>query len=562
MKVAFIHFHLKPGGVTRVIQQQISICEQMGWDYCVLAGENPLDIPNVLTLSELHYDLHRSGLGEGNPAAVLAGRIHSAISHFFRCHESGNGKEAGEPDTTSRPGNPDPAVGRETSDNAENSENAEDSGNTEYTHSCADVIHVHNPTLAKNSDLLPALNILKQQGHPLFFQIHDFAEDGRPTVYSSATYPADVHYGCINSRDAEYLEKAGLQTERLHLLPNLVSPLPGAPEPGAPLPPAPGRQNARGSGRDRTRRFALYPVRGIRRKNLGEILLLSLLYDDLDFGITLEPNNPADMPSYRFWESLAHELDAPVYFNTAKHQQFEQALAKADFFITTSVQEGFGFTFLEPWTLGKPVAGRKIPYVHKDFTESGMIMDHFYDEIPVPVSMVDFELFRQEWLAETSRRLSRFRIALRNQELDKGAARTQEITGTLGNRFHELYASASHVDFARLDRENQASVIRTLAASPEQREQLLSQVPLLQGCPFTGCLEQMNPIISRNHGMVYQTYGEDQYAQRLEGIYQVVMQDANAAVPAAPEPKSTVLDKEQLLFSFLDPSQVFLVASL
>jgi hypothetical protein len=164
MTIAFIHYHLKPGGVTRVIQQQLGICEAMGWQYCILAGENPLELPNVRIIHELHYDLHRSGLGDpsngDNPAVMLADQIEAEIRA---------------------------AMGS------------------------ADLLHVHNATLAKNSDLLPALHELQKRGNRLFLQLHDFAEDGRPTVYSSSPYPADAHYGYINSRDGANLAAAGVQ---------------------------------------------------------------------------------------------------------------------------------------------------------------------------------------------------------------------------------------------------------------------------------------------------------------------------------------------------------------
>lgn len=186
MKIAFLHYHLIPGGVTRVIQQQTGICEQMGWQYCILAGENPLNLPNTVIIPELHYDIHRSRSSSGSPSAIyLADTIENSTAEFFQ-----------------------------------------DTDHDDL------IIHVHNATLAKNSDLLPALQILQKRQYRLFLQLHDFAEDGRPAVYSAADYPPNAHYGCINSRDLHFFSLTGLPDDRLHSIPNLVSPLPGAIAPG------------------------------------------------------------------------------------------------------------------------------------------------------------------------------------------------------------------------------------------------------------------------------------------------------------------------------------------
>ena len=509
MKIAFLHYHLKPGGVTRVIQQQTGICVQMGWQYCILAGENPLNMPGVVIIPDLHYDLHRSGLS-GDSALRLAEHIEAGIREFF-------------PMTNSE-------------------------------HSPVDLIHVHNATLAKNSDLLPALHILRKRGNRLFLQLHDFAEDGRPSTYSATDYPANTHYGCINNRDRKYLSRSGLPEDRLHIIPNLVSPLPGAvpPEKSSENPETEKQTSSTGSDR-----FALYPVRGIRRKNLGELILLSVILENITFGITLEPNNPTDMPSYQFWESFASEKKTPVEFNVARKMGFEEALKRADFFISTSVQEGFGFAFLEPWTLKKIVAGRLIPYVNKDFVDAGMEMYCFYNAIPIPVSEIKMDLFRQCWLNECQQRLTRFSLTLRNQGLNAAAENIRNSIQGLETRFAELYTSGTEIDFARLDRENQANVIHRVISNPQLAENIRNSIPQFLTCPIASCTWDDTKTVEHNHQQVYTTYGEKQYSQRLKTIYEAVIKD-----PVEPDSsESGYLDKEILLQSFLDPAHVFLITS-
>ena len=102
--------------------------------------------------------------------------------------------------------------------------------------------------------------IRQNRGIRLFLQIHDFAEDGRPHLYYPGEYPADCHYGVINSRDYKILLNAGLEQKGLHKLFNMVNPFDGT------------RQD-RGE-----KNVVLYPVRAIRRKNIGEAILLSLFF--------------------------------------------------------------------------------------------------------------------------------------------------------------------------------------------------------------------------------------------------------------------------------------------
>jgi glycosyltransferase involved in cell wall biosynthesis len=58
--------------------------------------------------------------------------------------------------------------------------------------------------------------------------------------------------------------------------------------------------------------------------------------------------------------------------------------------ITTSRREGFGMVFLEPWLFGKPVVGRNLPGVTRDFLDSGLILNHLYSSLPVDEKGSDF----------------------------------------------------------------------------------------------------------------------------------------------------------------------------
>jgi hypothetical protein len=70
--------------------------------------------------------------------------------------------------------------------------------------------------------------------------------------------------------------------------------------------------------------------------------------------------------------------------------------------ITTSIGEGFGMAYLEPWLLGTPVVGRDLPKVTGDFAASGMSFDWLYPGIPV--ALTETESVQYERLELESRR--------------------------------------------------------------------------------------------------------------------------------------------------------------
>ena len=230
MKIVFIHYHLKTGGVTTVLKQQVAAIMDM-CDVLLITGAAPAStFPcDIAVIPDLGYDA--TGIKGTRPEDVAASIID--------------------------------AIARKWKDGC-------------------DLIHVHNPTLKKNKHLIAILNILKERQNRLFLQVHDFAEDGRPlSYYSDDEYVADSHYGVINSRDYQALLRSGLKKEGLHSIPNAVSLM---------TPPATDEP---------PKSQVLYPIRAIRRKNIGEAILLSLFFKQGEtLAVTLPPNSPADMESY------------------------------------------------------------------------------------------------------------------------------------------------------------------------------------------------------------------------------------------------------------------------
>ncbi|MBN1696317.1 MAG: glycosyltransferase family 4 protein [Spirochaetales bacterium] len=260
-----------------------------------------------------------------------------------------------------------------------------------------DIIHIHNPNLGKNPVLTSVVRRLAENGYRLFLHCHDFAED-RPAniafmryvcenVFGERTrdvmYPQtdSCRYGVLNSFDADRLKAFGIDAEKIHRIPN----------------PVYFRNHDEGEQKDAARdivcshlhcdpetRIVVYPVRVIRRKNIGELILFSaVLRGKASWLVTLAPHNPEEAGHYRKWKDFVRKMKLPVFFEAGRGLAFRTLMYGADICITTSIREGFGMSYLEPWLFGKQVAGRAIPYIVDDFREEGMIFDRLYDRIPV-----------------------------------------------------------------------------------------------------------------------------------------------------------------------------------
>ena len=439
MKLVYLHYHLKPGGVTTVLRHQVQSLPP-GTTALVLSGEPPSTAfpAPVAVIQGMGYD---GTPGTGKPADAIAQSIAQAIRRHF---------DGGTKDT---------------------------------------LLHIHNPTLAKNAKFLDIIRHLQRMGYPLLLQIHDFAEDGRPSAYfRHADYPADCHYCVINRRDYDLLAASGLISEGLHYLPNCV---PQIEELGQD---------------DGARHFVLYPVRAIRRKNVGEALLLSLLLPaDCPLYITLPPNSPADFPSYRFWQRLTQDRRLPVQFEMGGRNNFHDLLRQARHVVSTSIAEGFGFAFLEPWVAGQNLEGRLLPTICSDFSDAGIRLDRLYTRVDIPLA----------WIGR-KRLIARFQDCYRRSRrlfgLAAGMPSAQSFTAPL--------LETEHIDFGLLDEPLQAQVIQAVQSDPARRQRLLALNPALQRM---GRHPRSRQRIQHNRERILTTFGQSRYGERLQTIYREVL---------------------------------------
>ncbi|MBK1619465.1 hypothetical protein CKO42_13660 [Lamprobacter modestohalophilus] len=492
MRIAIVHFHLQTGGVTRVIQHACAALASAGHSVVVLSGEPPQQpgslAARVEVVSALGYEERRQPLG----ASALQQAMEQAAARAL----------GGPPD----------------------------------------LWHIHNHCLGKNLALPEALRRLAEAGHRLLLQPHDFAEDGRPALYrrmletigaqdgaglSAHLYPVapQIHYATLNERDHGFLAAAGVPSTQLHRLPNAVS-FAGEQDSRASRPPSSQQTAARSD-----HRRWLYPTRAIRRKNLGELLLWAALADPEDrFATTQAPQNPLEQPIYQRWVALAQALALPVDLALgAGNSDFGALLASSHALMTTSVAEGFGLAFLEPWLIGRPLAGRDLPEITADFRADGLDLSGLYQRLPVPLDWLDAAALRRrldQALAAAASAYSREREA-----------------DDLERTWRAAVDEEGRVDFGRLDEDAQTQVLRHVRADPAAGSALDATSP-----PLTADAE----LIARNQAVVEREYLIDGYRHRLEAIYQSLL---NA--PATPLRDQA--DGQALIARFQAPERLHLL---
>ena len=408
------------------------------------------------------------------------------------------------------------------------------------------VLHVHNHSLGKNASLPGALQLLAQDGFGLLLQIHDFAEDFRPRNYRllcetigrdripAVLYPqvARIHYAVLNRRDQAVLESAGVAPERVHFLPNSVPPLGELPD----------RNDARRKlratfGVSTTDRYVLYPVRGIRRKNVGEALLWSLLVGEgTTTAITIAPLNPAEQTAYLRWRDVASELNVPFLFATgdADGLTFEENLAAADLMLTTSVAEGFGMVFLESWLAGRRLTGRNLPEITVDFTDAGVEFPDLYERLEVPLDWIGRERFAETLGSELTGVLKLFGLP----PIDPSA-----WDGIVSRKIHN-----GCIDFGDLNEPMQELIVRRVATDTAARTELLERNPAIGTAGGDDAA-----VIERNRQLIEREYSLEPSGRRLHEVYQTVLAEPKSGDISAPA------NAERILSSFLDPARYRLI---
>ncbi len=468
MNVAILHYHFDRGGVTRVVASTLgAFAGSADFRFGLISGRpvGGMTAPSILV----------PALDYADPAAapVSPGTLHSAVIAAGKALFGGR-----EPD----------------------------------------LWHIHNPALGKNPAMTGLVARLAREGRALLLHAHDFAEDFRPANYRLREETRDpddpvfpfsprIGFATINRRDRRILRGAGLPEECSFPLPNPVPRESSAPPP-----------------EDKSNRI-LYPVRALARKNLGEFLLLAHCHRDrLRFETTLPPTNAAYRRQFERWKQVAADLELPASLGVAETDDlpFAERMAGCRAVLTTSVAEGFGLAFLEPWVHGRAVAGRDLPEITGEFREAGLAFDGLYEGFPVPADLLPCGEAARAWREAIESAYRSFGV----ETPPHGAIR----------RIEEEIRTAAAIDFALLGEDLQEKVLRTLgrggrAIDPPDN---LTDLP-----PASA--------IAANRTVVLRRFGAEGYADRLRAAY--------GRLAAAPAESPGYVDPGRVRDGFLDPGR-------
>lgn len=278
-----------------------------------------------------------------------------------------------------------------------------------YTHSC-------NESGIKKKFIYRVHDFAQQRPH-FFHNVKKFHEYrfGMVPDWHSVLYPSspNIKYIAINRYDQSRLIEHGIEENNIFYIPNSVD--------RSIIPPDDKTEELRKKiisrqELDPSVRFILYPARCVRRKNVEEAIFFTCYLNCLADGnvsrnhhhlegkfhllVSLKPENGDDA---NYADQIIkfvrkHKLPVSIGFNDLVALEREMdpedptkierygmgdIFRVADIVITTSVLEGFGFAYLEPWILDRPVVGRSIPFITPDFQAKGMNLGNLYTALIV-----------------------------------------------------------------------------------------------------------------------------------------------------------------------------------
>ncbi|MCF7928210.1 MAG: hypothetical protein K9L68_04500 [Spirochaetales bacterium] len=329
---------------------------------------------------------------------------------------------------------------------------------------------VHNYHLGKNPVFTGALIEIAHNHSEIgmVFHIHDFPESARydnlrllrRISFEASLYPdgENIRYVTINSRDCRLLKSSGIREDHVYQLDN---PVPGLQRPtgettehtepvsSRPREAIERHSSGRFPGYRRGAPHFLYPVRCIRRKNVLETAaLIKLLPEEPNLIVTLPGVSERERRYSEFVERLFCDGVIPGIFGIGAQSDIslDELGNFSDAVVSSSVQEGFGYLFIQALGWKKPLIARRIDILD-DF--AGVFKGrgvHLYPRFLVPAD-------RQ--LAATTREAYESKIAGLSDILP------EESLDQLHSEIAKLGADGT-IDLSLLSVERQSEILRLI----------------------------------------------------------------------------------------------------
>jgi len=192
---------------------------------------------------------------------------------------------------------------------------------------------------------------------------------------------------------------------------------------------------------------------------------------------------------------------------------FADNLNAAEFVLSTSVAEGFGMVFLEPWLADRRVIARRIPGVADDFEAAGIDLSEGYDRLSIPGDA--------RWISQTRRE---YRDALREAQAGLPEAFLKQLDSPSSDPAGE---DTDRIDFAELTPSRQIEVLHRSASDPgfdlACRQSNGELIKTLTEPPT----RTIHDRIARNKDLIRKFYSLDAQAAKLQVAYQAVLSSVN-----------------------------------
>ena len=228
--------------------------------------------------------------------------------------------------------------------------------------------------------------------------------------------------------------------------------------------------------------------------------------------------------------TICNEINLPVTFALGEKTSvsFPEMVIHAEGILSTSIAEGFGLGFLEPWMSGKFLWGRNIPEITQDFSSLGINLNHLYQRININL----------EHLQNKGSLTSKIQTTLEKFFLEY----QQEMPSNATDIAYQSMVQNDQVDFGRLDEVLQEEIILSISKSTEARDEIRSQVKL----------ERIDSeIILKNKESINENFAPKSYTTKLKHIYEMILDSKQDQYEYA--------HGEHLLDSFLSPARLNLL---
>lgn len=475
MKIALFHYHLKPGGVTDVIVYSVRAL-----------------LPRIADLEELRLV---TGITEGTEQVLdrirfgfdlkIADKIRLDILEEIGYVDVDKGPDA------------DKLAARLEARYGEDM-----------------LWWIHNYHLGKNPGFTAALMKVAGGGkRDILFQIHDFPECGRPenlevldSIVKEPPYPSGprIRYAVINERDRRIISDTGLD-DSVSLLAN--------PVPVFPLPDADpvGMRRAledlcmkENPGYIPGAPIILYPVRAIRRKNILEAALLVLLMEEpANLIVTLpgtsrQEREYSDVIENAYKKGLIPGAWCPEATGDSR-LSYPVLAASCDAVISTSIQEGFGYLFLNALHWQKPLIARYLDILDGVLDLFGDYPRRFWADFRVPATPELAQAIKDAYLKKIGE--------LSSILPDKSVKSMNSAAGKL--------AAGGGIDISYLSVEEQMNVVQ----QAQDNEDWRATARLLNKELLDSIARTLKARAPEMDGTIEDHFGEGAYVRNFMAIY-------------------------------------------